>query len=81
MTYIPVASPKSGNFGNPEKDENMGEFVECVQGLGEASEYLNFPVVSGNVSFYNQTKETGIKPTPSIGGIGLIKNYKVNYFL
>jgi len=54
----------------------MGEFVECVQGISEASEYLNFPVVSGNVSFYNQTKEVGIKPTPTIGGIGLIKNYK-----
>jgi phosphoribosylformylglycinamidine synthase len=54
----------------------MGEFVECVQGIGEACKYLNFPVVSGNVSFYNQTKDTGIKPTPSIGGVGLIKNYK-----
>tara|TARA_B100000029_G_scaffold465876_1_gene500847 strand:- start:274 stop:963 length:690 start_codon:yes stop_codon:yes gene_type:complete len=54
----------------------MGEFVECVKGLGEASEYLNFPVVSGNVSFYNETKDKGIKPTPTIGGVGLIKNYK-----
>jgi phosphoribosylformylglycinamidine synthase len=54
----------------------MGEFVECVQGIGEASKYLNFPVVSGNVSFYNQTKEIGIKPTPSIGGVGLIKDCK-----
>ena len=53
----------------------MGEFVECVQGIGEASKYLDFPVVSGNVSFYNQTKEEGIKPTPSIGGVGLIQNY------
>ena len=64
------------NFGSPEKEDNMGEFVECVQGIGEASKYLNFPVVSGNVSFYNQTKEVGIKPTPSIGGVGLIKDYK-----
>tara|TARA_B100000575_G_scaffold68123_1_gene52676 strand:- start:296 stop:985 length:690 start_codon:yes stop_codon:yes gene_type:complete len=54
----------------------MGEFVECVQGISEASKYLNFPVVSGNVSFYNQTKEVGIKPTPAIGGVGLIKDYK-----
>ena len=53
----------------------MGEFVECVQGIGEASEYLKFPVVSGNVSFYNQTKDEGIKPTPAIGGVGLIKDY------
>ena len=52
----------------------MGEFVECVQGIGEASEYLKFPVVSGNVSFYNQTKSLN-KPTPSIGGVGLIKDY------
>ena len=54
----------------------MGEFVECVQGIGEASKYLNFPVVSGNVSFYNETKDKGIKPTPAIGGVGLIKNFK-----
>jgi phosphoribosylformylglycinamidine (FGAM) synthase-like enzyme len=44
--------------------------------LGEASAYLEFPVVSGNVSFYNQTKEIGIKPTPAIGGVGLIKDYQ-----
>ncbi len=72
----PIAITNCLNFGNPEKDENMGEFVECVKGLGEASEYLNFPVVSGNVSFYNETKDKGIKPTPTIGGVGLIKNYK-----
>ena len=72
----PIAITNCLNFGSPEKEDNMGEFVECVQGLGEASKYLNFPVVSGNVSFYNQTKDKGIKPTPSIGGVGLIKNYK-----
>ena len=72
----PIAITNCLNFGSPEKEDNMGEFVECVQGISEASEYLNFPVVSGNVSFYNQTKEIGIKPTPSIGGIGLIQNYK-----
>jgi phosphoribosylformylglycinamidine synthase II len=72
----PVAITNCLNFGSPENEENMGEFVECVQGLGEASLYLDFPVVSGNVSFYNQTKDIGIKPTPSIGGVGLIKNYK-----
>ena len=54
----------------------VSDFVECVQGLGEASQYLDFPVVSGNVSFYNETKDKGIKPTPSIGGVGLIKDYK-----
>ena len=73
---IPIAITNCLNFGSPENEENMGEFVECVQGISEASEYLKFPVVSGNVSFYNQTKDIGIKPTPSIGGIGLIKDYK-----
>jgi phosphoribosylformylglycinamidine synthase len=72
----PVAITNCLNFGSPENEDNMGEFVECVQGIGEASKYLDFPVVSGNVSFYNQTKEIGIKPTPSIGGVGLIKDYK-----
>ncbi len=72
----PIAITNCLNFGSPENEENMGEFVECVQGIAEAAEYLEFPVVSGNVSFYNQTKEVGIKPTPSIGGVGLIKNYK-----
>ena len=72
----PIAITNCLNFGNPEKDKNMGEFVECVQGISEASKYLNFPVVSGNVSFYNETKDKGIKPTPSIGGVGLLKNYK-----
>ncbi len=71
----PIAITNCLNFGSPENEDNMGEFVECVQGIGEACEYLNFPVVSGNVSFYNQTKEVGIKPTPSIGGVGLIKDY------
>jgi phosphoribosylformylglycinamidine synthase subunit PurL len=71
----PIAITNCLNFGSPENEENMGEFVECVQGIGEAAEYLKFPVVSGNVSFYNQTKEEGIKPTPSIGGVGLIKDY------
>ena len=72
----PIAITNCLNFGSPENEENMGEFVECVQGLGEASAYLEFPVVSGNVSFYNQTKEIGIKPTPAIGGVGLIKDYQ-----
>jgi len=72
----PIAITNCLNFGSPENEDNMGEFVECVEGIGEASKYLNFPVVSGNVSFYNQTKEVGIKPTPSIGGVGLIKDYK-----
>ncbi|MDA9096640.1 phosphoribosylformylglycinamidine synthase subunit PurL, partial [Candidatus Pelagibacter ubique] len=72
----PIAITNCLNFGSPENEENMGEFVECVQGLGEASAHLEFPVVSGNVSFYNQTKDIGIKPTPTIGGVGLIKDYQ-----
>ena len=72
----PIAITNCLNFGNPEKKENMGEFVECIDGINEASKYLNFPVVSGNVSFYNETKDKGIKPTPTIGGVGLIKDYK-----
>jgi len=71
----PMAITNCLNFGNPEKEKNMGEFVECVEGISEASKYLDFPVVSGNVSFYNETKDKGIKPTPTIGGVGLIKNY------
>ena len=72
----PIAITNCLNFGNPEKEKNMGEFVECVQGIGEACKYLDYPIVSGNVSFYNETKDKGIKPTPSIGGVGLIKDYK-----
>ncbi len=72
----PIAITNCLNFGNPEKEKNMGEFVECVEGITEASKYLNFPVVSGNVSFYNETKDKGIKPTPAIGGVGLINDFK-----
>ncbi len=72
----PIAITNCLNFGSPENEDNMGEFVECVQGISEACKYLDYPVVSGNVSFYNQTKDVGIKPTPTIGGVGLIKNYK-----
>ena len=72
----PIAITNCLNFGNPEKEKNMGEFVECVEGITEASKYLDFPVVSGNVSFYNETNDKGIKPTPAIGGVGLIKDYE-----
>jgi len=72
----PIAITNCLNFGNPEKEKNMSEFVECVQGINEACKFLHFPIVSGNVSFYNETKNTGIKPTPTIGGVGLIKDYK-----
>ena len=51
----------------------MGEFAECLEGIKESCEFLNYPVVSGNVSFYNGTNKKNIYPTPVIGGVGLIK--------
>ncbi len=73
---MPIAITNCLNFGNPEKEKSMGEFVECVEGITEASKYLDFPVVSGNVSFYNETNNNSIKPTPTIGGVGLIKDFQ-----
>ena len=70
----PLAITNCLNFGNPEKPEVMGEFVECVEGMKEACEFLNYPVVSGNVSFYNETNSKSIFPTPVIGGIGIFDN-------
>ena len=70
----PIAITNCLNFGNPEKEEIMGQFVETVDGISQACQYLDFPVVSGNVSFYNETKNKAISPTPTIGGVGLIKN-------
>ena len=70
----PLAITNCLNFGNPENEEIMGEFAETIQGMKEACEYLDFPIVSGNVSFYNGTNKKNIFPTPVIGGIGLIKN-------
>ena len=70
----PIAITNCLNFGNPENEEVMGEFAECLVGIKEACEFLNFPVVSGNVSFYNGTNKKNIYPTPVIGGVGLIKN-------
>ena len=70
----PLAITNCLNFGNPENLEIMGEFAECLQGIKEACEYLNYPVVSGNVSFYNGTNKKNIYPTPVIGGVGLINN-------
>ena len=70
----PLAITNCLNFGNPEKEKVMGQFVETIDGIKQACQYLNFPVVSGNVSFYNETNGTSISPTPIIGGVGLIKN-------
>ena len=71
---LPIAITDCMNFGNPEKPEIMGEFVECVRGMTEACTVLEYPVVSGNVSLYNETNGEGIYPTPAIGGVGLIKD-------
>ena len=70
----PIAITNCLNFGNPEKEKIMGQFVETIDGISQACLYLNFPVVSGNVSFYNETNNNSISPTPTIGGVGLIKN-------
>ena len=70
----PIAITNCLNFGNPENKKIMGQFVETIDGIKEACEYLDFPVVSGNVSFYNGTNKKNIFPTPVIGGVGLVQN-------
>ena len=62
------------NFGNPEKKEIMGQFVDVIKGISEACVALDYPVISGNVSLYNETNGVAIKPTPTIGGVGLIQD-------
>ncbi|PTX56208.1 phosphoribosylformylglycinamidine synthase subunit II [Litoreibacter ponti] len=68
----PLATTDNMNFGNPEKPEIMGQFVGAIKGIGEAVKALDMPIVSGNVSLYNETDGTGILPTPTIGAVGLI---------
>jgi phosphoribosylformylglycinamidine synthase len=68
----PIAITDNMNFGNPERPEIMGQFVGSVRGMAEACRVLDYPVVSGNVSLYNETNGAGIPPTPAIGGVGLI---------
>jgi phosphoribosylformylglycinamidine synthase len=68
----PLAMTDCMNFGNPERPEIMGEFGEAVEGMAEACTALSFPVVSGNVSLYNETNGVAVPPTPAVGGIGLI---------
>ncbi|TNC97049.1 MAG: phosphoribosylformylglycinamidine synthase [Stygiobacter sp.] len=69
---VPLAVTDNLNFGNPEKHEIMGQIVEAIKGMGEACRELDFPVVSGNVSLYNETQGTAIQPTPAIGAVGLL---------
>ncbi|WP_424927645.1 phosphoribosylformylglycinamidine synthase subunit PurL [Amaricoccus tamworthensis] len=68
----PLATTDNLNFGNPEKPEIMGQFVGCISGIGAACSALDTPIVSGNVSLYNETDGTGILPTPTIGAVGLL---------
>ena len=71
----PLAVTDNLNFGNPERPDIMGQFVGCVRGIGEACRALDFPVVSGNVSLYNETNGRAILPTPTIGGVGLLDQF------
>ncbi len=76
----PLATTDCMNFGNPQRPEIMGQFVGCIEGMAEACRALDFPIVSGNVSLYNETKNedgsgTAILPTPAIGGIGLLPDW------
>jgi phosphoribosylformylglycinamidine synthase subunit PurL len=71
----PLAITDNLNFGNPERPEIMGQFVGCVRGIADACKALDFPVVSGNVSLYNETQGRAILPTPSIGGVGLLPDF------
>jgi phosphoribosylformylglycinamidine synthase len=76
----PLAATDCMNFGNPQRPEIMGQFVGCIEGIGEACRALDFPIVSGNVSLYNESKRddgtgTAILPTPAIGGVGLLDDW------
>jgi phosphoribosylformylglycinamidine synthase subunit PurL len=76
----PLATTDCMNFGNPQRPEIMSQFVGCIEGMAEACRALDMPIVSGNVSLYNESKATGggsaILPTPAIGGVGLIDDYE-----
>jgi phosphoribosylformylglycinamidine synthase len=77
----PLAVTDCMNFGNPQRPEIMGQFVGCIEGMAEACRALDFPVVSGNVSLYNETKSeegggSAILPTPAIGGVGLLQDWR-----
>lgn len=70
----PLAITNCLNFGNPQKPEIMGQIVGCLQGMGEACRALDYPIISGNVSLYNETSGVAIQPTPAIGGVGILKD-------
>ena len=68
----PLAATDNLNFGNPEQPEIMGQLVGCIRGIGAACPALDMPIVSGNVSLYNETDGRAILPTPTIGAVGLL---------
>lgn len=70
----PIAITDCLNFGNPERPEIMGQFARCIEGMAAACEALDFPVVSGNVSLYNETNGEAIPPTPAVGGLGVLSD-------
>ena len=72
----PIAITDNLNFGNPERPEIMGQFVFALKGMGEACRALDYPIVSGNVSLYNETNGQGILPTPTVGGVGLMADWR-----
>ena len=72
----PLAITNCLNFGNPEKKEIMGQFVQTIRGMKVASKKLLLPIISGNVSFYNETNNKSIPPTPQIGAVGVIDDYR-----
>jgi len=77
----PLALTDNLNFGNPERPEIMGQLVGCIRGIGEAARALDFPIVSGNVSLYNETNGRAILPTPTIGGVGVLDDFTTSMTL
>jgi phosphoribosylformylglycinamidine synthase subunit PurL len=71
----PLALTDNLNFGNPERPEIMGQLVSSIRGIAEACKALEFPVVSGNVSLYNETNGRAVSPTPTIGGVGIVDDF------
>ena len=72
----PLAITNCLNFGNPEKPEIMGQIVGCLHGMSEACRALDYPIISGNVSLYNETNGNAVQPTPAIGGVGILDDVK-----
>lgn len=72
----PLAVTDNLNFGNPQRPEIMGQIVRAIEGMAEACRALDFPVISGNVSLYNETNGQAILPTPAIGGVGILENFE-----